>query len=330
MLARYLLLALLGAGLADLARGQIYSTDFSDLGGWTVTTGGAPGYEWDVDATPNEWFGPYQSPPASLNFNDGVDIGGGSFGVHTWGWATSPPIDLSVATGTPHLRFAFLYVMEDGCDYDRVSLRVRPAGGGTALLEELCLLPPPEHTSDGKAAKWYTYDYALDAAWGAVEVEFTFDSMDPLGNDGAGPFIDDLVVFDSCGGYWSTICAGEIRLPGPLPSSRLAAVGSFSVTDNDLSLEGAAFYEKVFTLAFVGSQPAPMTHQGYCLNPMGASRLTVASTGSTGTPIWNVDLTAPPPLGVVALPGSTWYFQAVYRQGTSVLFSDGIRVTFCP
>ena len=67
---------------------SLYATDFTNLDGWTVTTGCTAGFAWAADATPaNHDGGPFVSAPASLNFNNGINVGGDGFGggVYTCG-----------------------------------------------------------------------------------------------------------------------------------------------------------------------------------------------------------------------------------------------------
>ncbi len=95
--------SLLALSAVDGQAQDIYSTDFTALGGWSVQTGCTAGYSWATDATPasRSCGAPaFLSAPAALNFNNGLDIGG--WGVHggadiTCGGATSPAIDLGTA-----------------------------------------------------------------------------------------------------------------------------------------------------------------------------------------------------------------------------------------
>lgn len=99
MIGWTLALAALVTASTTTAAQTLFSEDFSTgAPGWTIDSPLCCGVTWKADALPASVpNGPFHSAPASLNFNNDVDYEGGS-GTAT---ATSPPIDLSVAVGTP-------------------------------------------------------------------------------------------------------------------------------------------------------------------------------------------------------------------------------------
>ena len=85
-------------GVGANAQTVIYATDLSDAQGWTLTSS-IPPVVWAVDATPATVVGAasWRSAPYSLNYNDGVNYVTGASANQ--GTATSPWIDLSMASG---------------------------------------------------------------------------------------------------------------------------------------------------------------------------------------------------------------------------------------
>ena len=66
----------------------------------------------------------------------------------------------------------------------------------------------------------------------------------------------------------------------------------------------------------------------------GFERLAVITPGNSGTMLYELDLLDPPTPDGQITPGSTWYFQAWYRDpaagGANFNLSDGVGVTFQP
>ncbi|MEM1449347.1 MAG: hypothetical protein AAF726_17270 [Planctomycetota bacterium] len=309
---------------------SLYSTDFASLDGWTVQTTCTPGYEWAADATPftRACGAPaFRSPPASLNFNNGVDIGGPGFhggAAVTCGSVTSPPIDLASAGADSILTFWVSLEMEIGCQWDALRLIVRPAGGGGEYYNA-CLNVQLSTDCD-----WQRFDFPLQAAWGDVEITFDFHALDDWVNDGSGPFIDDLSIEVPTCGNWSKHCEG-VASTATGTNAVLIVTGSTSIASNEFGLAGIDFPNNTFAAAFYGALPdALVVGDGIrCIAAASSYRLSIAPTRDFGRPEWPVDLTAPPMPSGQVMAGSTWYYQAIYRDGPSFQFSDAIRVTFC-
>jgi hypothetical protein len=326
--------------LAQESRAQyIYSTDFTTIDGWTVETGCAPSYRWASDATPSPR--PYctapsfLSPPACLNFNNGVDVGG--WGVHggaaiTCGGVTSPVIDLSVASTEAMLKFWISADVEGEC-YDVVRLKIHPAGGGAPFYDE-CIIPLLD-----PGCQWQEYSFPMDPAWGNVQVEFWFRTVDDWFNHGSGPFIDDLRIYSSDCAVPANYCSTSANSSGN--TATMGFGGSTSISANDFELRtsgcptgkpGLYFYGPTQTstpygdgtlcvgtgsLGYFRVQPVVIT------NALGrASLLMDNSSGIHGS--------GPGKLAI----GSTWDFQFWFRdpQGgpAGFSFSDGLEATFCP
>jgi hypothetical protein len=325
----------------------LYSTDFTNLDGWTVTTGCTPGYEWAADATPaSHPPGPYFSPPASLNFNNGTDIGGpGGHGgaPRTCGAVTSDPIDLSEAIGSPSLRFMCSANMEWGCHYDRLTLRILSATSGAELYSVLCMPEPPI---------WVLLEYPLEASWGAVQIEFFFDTLDDWFNDGSGPFIDDLEVVDvftlfttSCPGDGSgTACPcsnegapGEGCANSTGHGSVLVASGSPRITAGDLVLTATQMRPNQFSTFIQGNSSLNggngiVFGDGLRCAGDGLIRLERVLSDASGQANSTVNI------GVVGgvFPGDTRTYQLWYRDpiggpcDEKFNLTNGIEVTWVP
>ncbi len=320
--------------LPALSQQIFYTTAFDTLDGWTVTTGCAPGYSWAADATPatvgTANVSPFLSAPASLNFNNGVHIGGDGFcpcgggpgdAEITCGEATSPPIELG-GSAEPILVFHLLEVMEAECQWDSLVLTVTSTDGGTPFIDE-CI-------SSGVVAgnPWVQLVFELEPGWGEVVVTFAFHTLDGWLNGGGGPFIDDFTVVDVSGASWVTHCQGQPKADGT-PGATLRPDGSLSVQDNEFRLQGGVFPTNGFSTAFYGLDPAvlPAGNGIRCISGGVSYRLPLVPIVN-GTPYWRIDLTTPPLASGAITGGSSWYFQSIFRDGASFNFSDTVLVTF--
>jgi len=320
-------MALLGS---PSAAQTIFATAFDDATGWTFD--GFGNGEWAVDATPAaiEELG-YCNPPGpdswvsapnSLNFNDGLTIGGPGISE---GRATSPVIDLTGST-EPELRFQAAWCYEDKCGHDVATLRISNDGFATTVLE-LCFT-----AQAGPAGQWDAYAFALDPDWGAIEIQFEFDTVDSLFNGGAGWFVDDLEVRD-CAPLPENYCVGAANSAGP--GATMGYTGSVSVAANNLRLQADGCPPKQLSL-FLCSQNQNMVPNGngfFCLAGPFYRIYPASPTGSSGVPTKALDITSPPSPAAQILPGSTWNFINWYRDppagGAMYNFSDGLEVTFC-
>lgn len=305
-----LVLALVAPGPLAAQGAVLYATDFTDAAGWSVVTGCAPGYAWRVDALPADHpFGPYRSAPTSLNFNDDFDIGGAPGSspppVRTCGSAISPPLDLSLLAGEARLRLWLSFEVEgSSCLYDALTLRVRPAGGGPAFIGH-CL------TLIGES-DWRQVEVPLQPAWGPVEVELHFDTIDSNFNGFRGPFVDDLEVSGTSFAP-RVLCAGAPNSVAP-EGARLEWTGTTSVERADLVLQARGLPPAAPALLLLGRERAlqPFAAGWLCLaRPVAV--LPPASADGGGA----LDLAIPAdsaPFAGRILPGDTWILQVVYRD----------------
>jgi hypothetical protein len=187
-----LLIVACGAlGLGLQAQIVIYATDFADDQGWTLSSSSPP-VVWAVDASPASVLGSpaWRSAPNSLNYNNGFDYisPGGN-----WGIATSPPIDLSIASGNVNFGFWCNWSTEGGpCIYDARKLLISNDGFQTTLYS-ICYIG---HC--GPAGLWHFHSMPLSTGWGTIQIRYSFATGDSSHNGYAGWFIDDLSVTSEC------------------------------------------------------------------------------------------------------------------------------------
>ena len=327
---------------------SLYATDFTNLDGWTVVTGcDGPQWSWAADATPDYHPpGPFVSPPASLNFNDGVDIGGGSHGGPTsCGWVTSSPVDLAPAAAQPRLRFWASWLCEWGCGWDILTLLVRSASNDAVLFSE-CLNTSSTNT-------WKYFEFELDASWGEVKIEFEFDAVDGWDGLGTGPFIDDLEIYYHTPVSYTLACPGDgtgtacpcgnhggadtgcVNSTGA--GARMIASGSASVTAGDLVLATTQLRPNQFGTYLQGDVSinggnGAVFGDGLRCAGNNVVRLQQVMSSPGGSSETSIDIAVK---GGV-LPGDTRTYQLWYRDpnlspcGTNFNLSNGLRFTWNP
>lgn len=325
---------LAGAALASPALGQtVYSTDFTDLSGWTVTgPGGA--YEWNVDATPLAGScsaAPFISAPACLNFNDGSTFGSPTGG--TFGSVTSPPIGLDPSVPAARLTFWYSIDHEISCTFDWTTVEILDDLTGQ-LLAQRCLPSPVEPYDCG----WRQAKVHLDPAWGLIRIRFQAGSVDQYQNTGRGPFIDDLVVEYECGTDAEYVCRGldSSAYPwvlGTFGGSRLEADGSPSISAGLLAVRATRIEGPGFAMLLAGAGPREFTTIGngqLCIPLQTVQRVALAAVDPmTDSVDWSVPIgAAGSPLAMV-MPGDSLIVQAWYRDVTAGNFSDALRIHFC-
>jgi hypothetical protein len=314
------LAALLALASPALAQTVLYETSFDTLDGWTVSApppSGATDVRWDVDALPAGPMAPYRSAPASLNFNDdGVGIPWGLWA----GYADSPVVDLSVATGPVTLEFWYGFRHEFGCDWDALRVTIVDATNGSFLHDECISFDRFGHRA------WIPHAVALDPAWGAVLVRFSHDTLDDWNFDDQGSFVDDLRIVEDCVGA-RVLCSGTSNFQ---TRAVLSVSGTLSIAAGDLRLRGEGFTPNTFAAPFAGTEigTIPVGVGVRCIGASGSVRLPIAPTRDLGAPVWTLDLGAAP-LATIAMAGQPLYVQAIYRRGVTVDMSTAIELAPC-
>jgi hypothetical protein len=112
----------------------------------------------------------------------------------------------------------------------------------------------------------------------------------------------------------------------------ISASGSNSISANDLTLLCDAVPNNTFGLFFYGDGMAS-TPLGNGLRCVSVNSMTTRlgppqSSGSDGVFMRELGLPSPTSGGSIIQPGSSWYFQAWFRDGSSSDLSDGLQIDF--
>ena len=146
-----------------------------------------------ADATPVSFPGGVAKSGAnSLNYNDGTDYDNGQANSGT---ASSPTVDLSGSTAAT-LIFWCNFQTENVPNYDIRRLRIKSQWVSTPVLDAQLLMTNanPIVGNCSASGTWHQHTVVLDVAWGAIQLEFFFDTVDQYTNNKAGWAVDDVVV----------------------------------------------------------------------------------------------------------------------------------------
>jgi hypothetical protein len=160
------------------------------LNGWTVN-GSSGTVRWNADADPGAMpGGPVHGGAGSLNYNDGVDFDDGATNNGT---ATSPLINVA-PFGAVKLTFWCNYQTETNfTSYDQRRVQIlRQGSSGMETVFDAVLWEGDNAAGACSAmGTWHTHSVNIDPAWGNIQVSFGFNTLDPIGNNYGGWFIDD-------------------------------------------------------------------------------------------------------------------------------------------
>ena len=110
------------------------------------------------------------------------------------------------------------------------------------------------------------------------------------------------------------------------------ATGSSSISDNALTLHCESVPSNTFGIFFYGDgmANAPLGNGFRCvsINSMTTRLGPPQNSGANGSFTRMVDLPSPTSGGSLIQPGSTWYFQAWFRDGSSSDLSNGLQLDF--
>ncbi|MSQ82521.1 MAG: hypothetical protein EXR77_06335 [Myxococcales bacterium] len=170
---------------------DVYVNDFDQgaLKDITIVNSAGVGKGWQINATPPGALS--KTPPAVLWYGD---PGKGTFDMGaTNGKATTGKIFLPAVTPSK-LTFSLLMDTESGGKGSYDDMYVYVYVGAQKL-------PAWDKGSGVTPNKWYevTFDLATYAGQ-EIQVEFYFNTLDSVGNNGKGVYIDDLKITTSCGG----------------------------------------------------------------------------------------------------------------------------------
>ncbi len=145
------------------------------------------GVRWRVDGVRS------LSPSQSLRYGDeeGEDY---DTGFRTFGRATGPSIDVPRAAREARLDFQVWIDVEPDPDQDSFVARVL-RGNQNIVVWDRTSVPPERYRT------WVPVSVPLppQVIGDDIRIRFVFDSLDDDDNDGQGVFVDDVVVYTTCG-----------------------------------------------------------------------------------------------------------------------------------
>jgi hypothetical protein len=258
-------------------RGQtvIYSTDFSDAQGWSLTATKPP-VVWAADDTPASVLGSpsWRSAPYSLNYNDGVNYNSGMNANQ--GTATSPVIDLSAVGGSVTLGFWCNWSTEGGpCSFDWRIVQIfgSTTGGGCYTFNEC-----------GPPGQWHHHSETISASGTSIQVQFFFDTGDNTQNFYEGWFIDDLEVVTDCL-VGVSYCVPKLNSQGCFPTIYTTGTPSMSGTGSAFRIWADDVLNQKVGMLIWGRAPAATPFAGgiLCIAPP-VTRTAAQNSGGTALP----------------------------------------------
>ena len=200
-----------------------------------------------------------------------------------------------------------------------VTVRFIDSGGG--VIDEVTA-----SVANDCSWRWNGWE-APDAIIKRVQIEHSE-------HGGAFVMMDDMRVdFAEIG---TRFCVGAVNSTGE--GARITATGTTSVQAENLHLISSGQPLASFGLFYYGGATSqlPLGDGFRCVisGNQGVQRLPVVQADFLGTMRSDVDYDAPINPSTQITPGSTWHFQAMYRDpaagGTGFNFSDGLSLTFAP
>lgn len=165
---------------------------------------------------------------------------------------------------------------------------------------------------------------SLNSTCPALEVEF-----------GMQIGVELEITYTYCPAEPAPFCVGAPNSAGA--GARIAAAGSSSIADQDFRLLASGLPPQKSALFYYGPSATQLPFgEGFRCVAGGFHRLPLLSADGAGEIHLSLDFLAPPAGAGPGhiLPGSTWSFQAWYRDpaagGAGFNLSDAIAATFCP
>ncbi|MBM3986968.1 MAG: hypothetical protein FJ294_03305 [Planctomycetes bacterium] len=319
----------LSAQVGSLA--TTFSDTFQSDLGWTTAIVGATTGQWERGVPVNDpsWaYDPATDGDGSgscwltQNANGNTDVDGGSVQLF------SPSLDLSI----PNARIDYFYY-----------LRITVADGVDALTFDVSssgLAGPwtqiARHTTDSNAWRSGSITGASIAALGVtlganMRIRVTANDSGTASIVEAG--LDGFSISgQSCtSGIGFAYCTSSANSSGG--AALISATGSASIAANDLVLSAAPVPNGSAGLFLFGSS-ASQTPFGNGTKCVASPVRRLGISNAVGTTLSDAVNNAQAPAAGVLVSGSTWFFQAWFRDtaagGSNTNLSNGLRVTFVP
>jgi len=305
--------------------------NFQTNQGWTPSNLGATSGDWERGVPVNDagWaYDPAADGDGSgscwltQNATGNTDVDAGSVAL------VSPPIDLSATTATLEY-FYFLRLTSSGSTDE---LRVEASASGTAGPWVTVAI---HNTDGGLAWRLHRIDRADFIAAGvtpssASRLRFTATDSNPGHIVEAG--LDGLRVSQAtCTTVGANYCLATANSSGG--SASIIATGTASIAANNLVLQAVPVPASSTGLFYFGPTTTQVVFgNGYrCVNGTIRRLGIVPASGGALTRVVN---NAVPPSAGVIVAGSTWNFQAWFRDvaagGSNFNLSNGLRIPFGP
>ncbi|MDE0891794.1 MAG: hypothetical protein OSB14_06395, partial [Planctomycetota bacterium] len=263
----------------------------------------------------------------------GQGTNGGSVGENDVDGGTttlsSPTYDLSGSID-PIISYWRWYSNNAGAEPNADTFIVQISNNGGSSWSEVETVGP---NGAGTSGGWIQHSFHVgDILAATANVKLRFLASDLSGGSIIEAGVDDLEISDfACnggGGIGTNYCQS-----GPNGAS-IGASGSASISANNLSLDCDSIPNNTFGLFYFGNGTAnsPLGNGTRCVSINTATtRLgPPLNSGSSGAFTRSVNLPTPTAGGSVINAGSSWYFQAWFRDGSSSDLSDGLQIDFTP
>lgn len=241
------------------------------------------------------------------------------------------PIFLPANAPTAMLSFWSFEMTEfssPNCEYDTRHVYVSEDQGNPWVLLGECF----------DRDRWYERHFSLTPWLGkSIQLRFEFDAMDGIGNSGIGWVLDDIrIELDACVPAYRYCSASSNSFSADGAVINYRGTNSYSANDFTLTLSNAP--PNRFARFLYGGAPAAVPTGDGVLCVSDPSSLLGQSPpshiGPQGSLQYHLDLSSTAGTPTAILPGTTWYFQAWFRDPAGGIgnsnFSDAIEVIFCP
>jgi len=308
-----------------------FSDDFQTNSGWVASNLGATSGDWQrgVPVNAGNWeYDPVSDGDGSgscwltQNSTGNTDVDNGSVEL------LSPALNLSSPTAT----LEYLYFLRLTSSGSTDELRVEASASGTGGPWFTVAV----HNTDG-GLSWRSHQIPRSAflaagvtPGAATRLRFIATDTNPGHIVEAG--LDGLrIAVGTCTAVGANFCASTVNSSGG--PAIISATGSASIAANDLVLQAAPVPASSTGLFYFGPTATQVTFGNGFRCVTGTIRRLGIVPASGGALTRVIDNAVPPSAGVL-VAGSTWRFQAWFRDvaagGSNFNLSNGLRIPFAP